>query len=56
MLQGRLSYMMVLIAGRDFFFTQFIKSHSHLFKDMISCIFSSKNSYLASHIADLKFF
>ena len=50
------SYVMVSMVGRDFFLTQFIKSHSLLFEDTISCIFSSKNFCLASYIDDLKAF
>jgi len=38
--------LMVSIAGSFWFFTQFIKSHSLLFFDAISWIFSLKNRYL----------
>ena len=47
---------MVLMAGRVFFLTQFIKSYGCLFEEAISYIFLSKNLHLASLIFDLKAF
>jgi len=43
----------VLMAGRAFFFTQFMRSHDCLFEETILYIFSSKNFFLASCIVDL---
>ena len=55
-LQGLPLWVMVSMAGKAFFFIQFMRFYGHLFEEAISRIFSSKIFRLASCIFDLKAF
>jgi len=55
-LQGYSLYVIVLMAGNNFFLTQFMRSYSCLFEVVISCILSSKNFLLTNWTDVLKVF
>ena len=55
-LQGRFSYEMDSMAGRDFFLTHLIRSQGLLLDDAVSWILLLKNSLLTVHTTDLNSF